>query len=56
VVVRNLHNSPQQELMKEESERLGHKIRNRWIIKHRVTGYPLSLFFSGVEIAANDDI
>jgi hypothetical protein len=33
---------------------MGHKIRNLRNIRHRVTGYTLSLFFLGVEPAANN--
>jgi hypothetical protein len=45
VVIRNIHHSVQQELVREDIERMGHKIRNLWDIRHRVSGNPLSLFF-----------
>lgn len=35
---RDLHQTVLQELAREETERMGHKVRNLW-----VTGYPLSL-------------
>jgi hypothetical protein len=41
VVIRNLHHSVQQELVREEIERMRHKITNLWNIRHRVTGNPL---------------
>jgi hypothetical protein len=53
VVIRNLHHPVQQELVKEEIKRMGHKIRNFWDIRRMVTGYPLSLFFLDIEPAAN---
>jgi hypothetical protein len=34
----------QQESVREEVERIEHKIRNVWNIRHRDSGYPLSLF------------
>jgi hypothetical protein len=36
-------------IAREEVERLGHKIRNIWNIRHRVTGNPLSLFSLDIE-------
>jgi hypothetical protein len=33
---------------------MGHKIRNLWNIRHRVTGYRLSLFFLDIEPAAKN--
>jgi hypothetical protein len=56
VVIRNLHHSVQQELVTEELERMGHKIRNLWNIRHRVTGYPLSLFLDIEPVAKNSEI
>jgi hypothetical protein len=40
--------------MREDSERMGHKIRNLWNIRHEVTGYPLSFFSLDIEPAANN--
>jgi tRNA G37 N-methylase Trm5 len=40
----HLHHSVSQELLREEIERMGHKIRNLWNSRHRVTGKPLPLF------------
>jgi hypothetical protein len=54
VVIRNLHHSVQQELVREDTERMGHKIINLWNIRHRVTGNPLSFFFLDTEPAANN--
>jgi hypothetical protein len=54
VVIRNLHHSVQQELVREDIERMEHKIRNLWNIRHRVSGNPLSLFFLDIEPAANN--
>jgi hypothetical protein len=54
LVIRNPHHSVQQELVREV-ESMGHKIRNLWNIRHRVTGNPFSLFFLDiVEPAANN--
>jgi hypothetical protein len=44
----------QQELVREDIGKMRHKIRNLWNIRHRVTGYPLSLFFLDSEPAANN--
>jgi hypothetical protein len=49
VVIGNLHHSVQQELVAEETERMGHKIRNLWNIRHTVNGSSLSLFFRDIE-------
>jgi hypothetical protein len=38
----------------EDIERMGHKMRNLWSIRHRVTGYTLSVFFLDIEPAANN--
>jgi hypothetical protein len=46
----------EQELVREETESMGHKIRNLWNIRHRVTGYPFSLFFLDIEPAGNNEI
>jgi hypothetical protein len=54
VVIKNLHHSVQQELVREDIEQMGHKIRNLWNIRHRVTGIPLSLFILDIEPAANN--
>jgi hypothetical protein len=54
VIIRNLHHSLQQKLVREDTERMGHKIRNIWHIRHRVSGNPLSLFFLDIEPAANN--
>jgi hypothetical protein len=54
MVIRNLHHSVQQELVREYIERRGHKIRNIWYIRHRVTGNPLSLFFLDIDPEANN--
>jgi hypothetical protein len=32
-----------------------HSIINLWNIRHRVTGYPLTLFFSDIEPAASSN-
>jgi hypothetical protein len=56
MVIRNLHHSEQQELVIEEFENIEHKIRNLWNIRHRVTGYPLSLFVLDIEPAGNNEI
>jgi hypothetical protein len=45
----------QQELAREEIERMGHKIRSHWNIRHRATGKPLSLFFLDIEPADNNN-
>jgi hypothetical protein len=45
----------QQELVREEIESMGHKIRNLWNSRHRVTGNPLPLIFLDVEPAANNN-
>jgi hypothetical protein len=50
VVIRNLHHSVQQQLVREEIERKGHKIGNLWNIRHRVTVKPLPLFLD-IELA-----
>jgi hypothetical protein len=55
VVTKNLCHSKQQEVVKEEIERIGHKIRNLWNIIHRLTGNPLSLFCLDIEPAANNN-
>jgi hypothetical protein len=55
VVIRNLRHSVQQELVTEEIESMGYKIRNLWNIRHRVTGNPLSLLFLDIEPAANNN-
>jgi hypothetical protein len=55
VVIRKLHHSVQQELVREEIESMGHKIRNLWNIRHRATAYLLSLFFLDIEPAANNN-
>jgi hypothetical protein len=55
VVIRNLHQSEQQELVTEEIERMEHNIINVWNIRHRVTGHPLSLFFLDIELAAKNN-
>jgi hypothetical protein len=55
VVIRNLQHSVQLELAREDIERMGHKIRNLWNIRHRVTGNPLSLFFLDIEPADNNN-
>jgi hypothetical protein len=54
VVIRNLHHSVQQELVREDTERMGHKITKLWNIRHTVTGSPLSLLFLDIEPAANN--
>jgi hypothetical protein len=54
VVIRNLHHSVKQEFVGEDTERMGHKIRNLWNIRHRISGNPLSPFFLYVEPAANN--
>jgi hypothetical protein len=41
--------------MREDTEIMGHKIRNLWNFRHRVTGSPLSLFFLDIEPAANNN-
>jgi hypothetical protein len=56
VITGNLHHSLQQELAREEIERMGHKIRNLWNIRHRVTGKPLSFFFLNIKPADNNKI
>jgi hypothetical protein len=56
VVIRNLHHSVQQDLLREDIERMGHKIRNLWNIRHTVTGYPLSLFLDVEPAAHNNEI
>jgi hypothetical protein len=55
VVNRNLHHSVQQDLLREDIERMGHKIRNLWSIRHKITGCPFSLFFLDIEPAANNN-
>jgi hypothetical protein len=45
----------EQELVREEIERMEHKIINLWNVRHRVTGYPLSLFVSDIEAAARNN-
>jgi hypothetical protein len=45
VVIGNLHPTVQQELVRGDIERMGHKIRKLWNIRHRVSGNPFSLFF-----------
>jgi hypothetical protein len=42
----------QQELVREDIGRMGHKIRNAWNITHRITGNLLSFLFLGTEPAA----
>jgi hypothetical protein len=54
VVIINLHHSAQQELVRQDIERIRHKFRNVWNSRHRVTGDPLSLFFLNIEPAANN--
>jgi hypothetical protein len=54
VVIRNLHHSARQEIVREDIERMVHKIRNLWNIRDRVCGNPLSLFFLDIEPAANN--
>jgi hypothetical protein len=54
-VIRNLHYSMQEKLVREEIERMEHKIRNLWNIRRRVAGNPLSLFFSDIEPAAENN-
>jgi hypothetical protein len=44
----------QQELVIEDIERMEHRIRNLWNIRHRVSGNSLSLFFLDIETAANN--
>jgi hypothetical protein len=53
-VIRNLHHSVQQELVRECIKRMWYKIRNIWNIRYRVTGNPLSLFFFEIEPAASN--
>jgi hypothetical protein len=55
VVIRNLHHSVQQEEVRQETERLGHKIIILWNIRHRVTGNLLSLLFPSLEPANNNN-
>jgi hypothetical protein len=40
--------------VREDIERMGHKIINLWNIRHRVSGNPLSLFFLDIDPAANN--
>jgi hypothetical protein len=54
MLIRNLHHSVQQELVWEDTERMGHKIRNLWNFRHMETGKTLSLFFLDIEPAANN--
>jgi hypothetical protein len=56
VVIRTLHHSVLQKLVREDIERMGNKIRNLWNIRHRVTGYPLSLFFDVEPTTNNSEI
>jgi hypothetical protein len=44
----------QQELVRVDIERMGHKITNVWNIRHRVAVNPLSLVFLDIEPAANN--
>jgi hypothetical protein len=53
VLTGNVHHSLQQEIVREETERKGHKIRNFWNIRRRVTGKLLLLFFLNIETAGN---
>jgi hypothetical protein len=55
VVIKNLHQLVQQVLVRVEIERMEHEIKNLWNIRHGVTGYPLSLFFSDIEPAASSN-
>jgi hypothetical protein len=54
VVIRYIHYSIEQENLINEIEAYGHKVRNLWNIKHRVTRRPLSLFFVDLEPAGNN--
>jgi hypothetical protein len=54
VIIRKLHHSVQQELVREDTERMGKEIRNLWNIGHRVTGNPLSPFFLDIEPETNN--
>jgi hypothetical protein len=54
VVIRNLHHLVQQELVRDDIERMGHKIRNLWNIRHGVTGNSFSFIFLDLEPAANN--
>jgi hypothetical protein len=56
VVIRNLHHSVQQELVREEIEWKGHRIGNLWNIRHRVTGKPLSLFLDIEPADSNSEL
>jgi hypothetical protein len=53
-VIRNLHHSLQQELVRENIERIGNKIRNIWNIRQRVTDNSLSLFILAIEQTTNN--
>jgi heme oxygenase len=50
LVIRNLHHSVQRELVREDLKRMGHEIRNLWSL-----ATPLSLFFTDIELAANNN-
>lgn len=54
VVIRNLHHSLNQELITEEIEKMGHKVRNLWNIRDKNTGKQLSLFFLDLEPDINN--
>jgi galactokinase/mevalonate kinase-like predicted kinase len=54
-VIRNVHYSMQQKLVREEIESMEHTIGNIWNIRRRVAGNPLSLFFSDIEPAAENN-
>jgi hypothetical protein len=51
MVIRHLHRSVQQELVREDIERMGHKIMNLCNISHRVIGNSLSPFLDTEQAA-----
>lgn len=54
VVLRNMHYSSDTEDIKDELNRLGHKVVNIWNIKHRQNKNPLSLFTIELEPRENN--
>nr|CAI5850793.1 unnamed protein product [Callosobruchus analis] len=54
VVIRYLHHSTKIGDIKDELEKLGHKVRSILNVQHRITKEPLNLFFVDLEPAENN--
>lgn len=54
VVIRDLHPTVPESIIKEELQKKGHKVRNIMNIRHRVSKEPLPLFFVDIEPDTNN--